>query len=219
MDDLATRAARHAALGDPVRLAIVDELAGSDRSPVELRRRLNLESNLLAHHLDVLEAAQLVIRTRSSGDGRRRYVRLRVEGWDELGARPIRSAGPALFLCSGNSARSPLAAALWTAQTGRSAASAGTHPASRVHPGAVAAAVRAGVDLHGVVPRSLDEVDEWPELVVTVCDRAHEELAGHPGYERWFHWCVPDPVSDGRSSAFDTAVDVLRRRIDLLVAA
>ncbi|MCB1262135.1 MAG: winged helix-turn-helix transcriptional regulator, partial [Acidimicrobiales bacterium] len=70
------RAARHAALGDPVRLAIVDELSTSDRAPVELRRRLDLASNLLAHHLDVLEAVGLIERSRSSGDGRRRYVHL-----------------------------------------------------------------------------------------------------------------------------------------------
>lgn len=217
--DRLRRARGHAALGDPARLAIVDELAGSDRSPVELRRRLGIESNLLAHHLDVLEEAGLVTRTRSSGDGRRRYVGLRFDALDDLSARPARAAGPALFLCSGNSARSPLAAALWSARTGRSAASAGTHPAPRVHPGAVAAAERAGVDLERVVPRSLDEVDDWPELVVTVCDRAHEELAGHSGYERWRHWSVPDPVADGAPAAFDAAVDALRRRIELLVAA
>ena len=73
---LEMRAARHAALGDPVRLAIVDELSVSDRAPVELRRRLGIESNLLAHHLDVLERVGLIERSRSSGDGRRRYVHL-----------------------------------------------------------------------------------------------------------------------------------------------
>ena len=50
-----SRAARHAALGDPVRLAIVDELAVSDLAPVELHERIGIASNLLAHHLDVLE--------------------------------------------------------------------------------------------------------------------------------------------------------------------
>ena len=38
-----------------MRLGIVDELASSDRAPIELRRRFGLPSNLLAHHLDVLE--------------------------------------------------------------------------------------------------------------------------------------------------------------------
>ncbi len=41
------RAARHAALGDPTRLAIVDELTWSDRSPVELQQLTGIASNLL----------------------------------------------------------------------------------------------------------------------------------------------------------------------------
>ena len=73
---LPVRAARHAALGDPVRLTIVDELGMSDRSPVELRSMVAIESNLLAHHLDVLESVGMIRRSKSSGDGRRRYVHL-----------------------------------------------------------------------------------------------------------------------------------------------
>jgi ArsR family transcriptional regulator, arsenate/arsenite/antimonite-responsive transcriptional repressor / arsenate reductase (thioredoxin) len=52
---LLARAAVHAALGEPARLAIVEELATSDRSPKELADRLAIPSNLLAHHLEVLE--------------------------------------------------------------------------------------------------------------------------------------------------------------------
>ena len=70
------RAAVHAALGDPVRLAMVDDLAVSDRSPGELAERFGLRGNLLAHHLDVLEDAGVIERFRSAGDQRRRYVRL-----------------------------------------------------------------------------------------------------------------------------------------------
>ena len=44
----------HAALGDSHRLAIVDDLIVSDRSPRELSARLGIASNLLAHHLEVL---------------------------------------------------------------------------------------------------------------------------------------------------------------------
>ena len=76
IDDLHERATRHAALGDPMRLAIVDQLAVSDRAPVELRRLIGIESNLLAHHLGVLEEVGMINRSRSSGDGRRRYVHL-----------------------------------------------------------------------------------------------------------------------------------------------
>mgnify|MGYP001408465259 CR=1 FL=1 len=41
-DALQARAAVHAALGEPARLAIVEELATSDRSPKELADRLAL---------------------------------------------------------------------------------------------------------------------------------------------------------------------------------
>ncbi|HEY6530877.1 MAG TPA: hypothetical protein VIY72_01140 [Acidimicrobiales bacterium] len=210
---LVERAQLHAALGDPVRLAIADELVVSDRSPNELRELLDLESNLLTHHLDVLEAAHLIERSRSSGDGRRRYVHLRVARLSELGPVTDRPFGPALFVCTANSARSQIAAAVWTRVTGQPASSAGTHPSERVHPGAVAAARRRGLDLRGSTPRHLPDVGELPPLVVTVCDRAHEELA--PPHE-WLHWSVPDPVPDGSRAAFDAAVHELESRIGSL---
>jgi protein-tyrosine-phosphatase len=213
--DLARRAARHAALGDAHRLAIVDELGSSDRSPAELQVLLGCPSNLLAHHLDVLAAAGLVTRHRSSGDGRRRYVTLAPEALTSLMARGLRTAPTVLFVCTANSARSQLAAVLWRALTAAPATSAGTHPARRVHPGAVAAARRAGIDLAAAVPRSLDEVAAWPELVITVCDRAHEEMATSP---TWLHWSIPDPVPTGTAAAFDRSVRDLRRRITSLVA-
>lgn len=204
------RAAIHAALGDPVRLRLVDELAVSDRSPMELRRRVEVESNLLAHHLDVLEGVGLVERSRSSGDGRRRYVHLlrhRLSGLTP--GRPV-EIGPAMFVCTANSARSQLAAALWHELTGAAADSAGTAPADRVHPAAVAAARRAGLDLSTAEPRALRADEALPSLVVTVCDRAHEEAAA----ESWLHWSIPDPVEAGTDVAFDAAVRELRGRIE-----
>jgi protein-tyrosine-phosphatase len=211
----AERAARHGALGDPARLAIVDELATSDRAPVELRRLLDLESNLLAHHLDVLERVGIIERSRSSGDGRRRYVHLRPGALAGLLPRPALGGRRALFVCTRNSARSQLAAALWNSLTGRRAESAGTHPADRVHPGAVAAAARSGLSLVSQSPRSIGDVAELPSLVVTVCDQAHEELDPPAS---WLHWSVPDPVGVGTAQAFDATVAELRMRIEALSA-
>jgi ArsR family transcriptional regulator, arsenate/arsenite/antimonite-responsive transcriptional repressor / arsenate reductase (thioredoxin) len=210
------RAARHAAMGDPARLAIVDELSVSDRAPVELRRLLGMESNLLAHHLDVLERVGLIERSRSSGDGRRRYVHLLGDALE--GLAPGRRIGPgrALFVCSANSARSQLAAALWHQATGEPAESAGTHPADRVHPGAIAAATRAGLDLGSATPHDLGEIAVLPPLVITVCDRAHEELDAH---DAWLHWSIPDPVPVGTKAAFDATLIELRDRIRVLVGA
>lgn len=210
MSTLEVRADRHAALGDPIRLAIVDELVRSDCSPVELRRRFGLESNLMTHHLDVLERAGLITRTRSSGDGRRRYVHVHRAALADLVPGTRVQPRRALFVCTRNSARSQLAAALWRATTGAPAESAGTHPAAQVHPAAVAAAERAGLDLSGAAPRSLNEVRPIPPLVVTVCDRAHEELDPD---DSWWHWSLADPVADGRRGAFDRTVADLRERI------
>ncbi len=207
---LEQRASLHAALGDPVRLAMMDELAVSDRSPVELRHLVGIESNLLAHHLDTLENVGLIERSRSSGDGRRRYVHLLPERLAGLVPGRRVELGPALFVCSANSARSQLAAALWQELTGAGADSAGTHPAERVHPAAVAAAERAGLDLSSAEPRAIEPNETFPPLVITVCDRAHEEISGE---QSWLHWSIPDPVPVASSAAFDTALSELRGRI------
>jgi ArsR family transcriptional regulator, arsenate/arsenite/antimonite-responsive transcriptional repressor / arsenate reductase (thioredoxin) len=209
VDSVARRAAVHAALGEPVRLAIVEDLAVSDRSPKELSARFSVPANLLAHHLDVLEGVGLIERFVSAGDRRRRYVRLQRAPLARLGVTAETPAGPMVFVCSHNSARSQLAAALWTVRTGRVATSAGTHPADRVHPGAVAAASRAGLDLSGAEPRRFD-AGRPADLVVTVCDQAHEELDPKPG---WWHWSLPDPVEDGRAAAFDAVITELDDRI------
>jgi protein-tyrosine-phosphatase len=212
---LALRSARHAALGDPVRLAIVDELTVTDLGPIELQHLVDIPSNLLAHHLDVLEQVGLISRTRSSGDGRRRYVHFHRDALDALTSGRRRPAQRALFVCTHNSARSQLAAALWTQLTGQHADSAGTHPAGRVHPGAVAAGRRAGLDLTRAHPKRLDDLRRRPALVVTVCDRAHEELRAEP---EWLHWSVPDPVPNPTRAAFDATIAELRSRISGLVA-
>jgi len=46
--EIERRAAVHAALGEPLRLAIVDELSSSDRAPSDLAARFGLAGNLLA---------------------------------------------------------------------------------------------------------------------------------------------------------------------------
>ena len=104
---LEERARAYAALGEPSRLAIIDRLAHGDLASGELAAELGLPTNLMAHHLQVLEQAGLVERRRSEGDGRRAYVRRTATCNRLLGSdatpRPHRVA----FVCSANSARSP----------------------------------------------------------------------------------------------------------------
>jgi protein-tyrosine-phosphatase len=102
---------------------------------------------------------------------------------------------------------------LWRERTGEDADSAGTHPAERVHPGAVAAAKRAGLELTSAQPRALVPTDADVDVVITVCDRAHEELNAPPD---WLHWSIADPVEVGRAQAFDAAVAELDSRITAL---
>jgi ArsR family transcriptional regulator, arsenate/arsenite/antimonite-responsive transcriptional repressor / arsenate reductase (thioredoxin) len=211
---LAARTHIHSALSDPHRLAIVDELTLSDRSPRELERMLLIGSNLLAHHLRVLEEAGLVERISSSADRRSKYLHLLHEPLDQLGvSAPLLSARHVLFVCTGNSARSQLAEAVWNQTSPVPAQSAGTRPAQEVHPGAVAAAAKAGFDLARARPRSVGEVANSPQLVITVCDVARAELGDLPSDVTWLHWSIPDPAPIGTAPAFNQALSEVRARV------
>lgn len=206
---LERRVAVHAALADPARLRITDTLADGDASPSELAAMLAMPSNLLAHHLRVLEDAGIVTRHRSQGDKRRTYLRLNPRALTALNEEPERAAHRVLFVCTANSARSHLAAALWRQASSIPAASAGTHPATEIHPGAIAAAQRHYLLLPRVHPASISDVREDGDLIVTVCDLAHEEL-DEPAA---LHWSVPDPVPAGDPGGFDAAVTELADRV------
>ena len=103
----------HAALGDPARLAIVDMLTLGDTSPGEVGRLLGIPSNLVAHHLKVLQDVGLTERTRSEGDRRRTYLRLVPQALAGLTPPSLQRPPRLVFVCTQNSARSQLAAALW----------------------------------------------------------------------------------------------------------
>ena len=210
--DVTVRAAVHAALADPARLQIIDTLSAGDTSPSELAAMLAMGSNLLAHHLHVLQQAGLITRRRSDGDRRRTYLQL-IPGALETLTRPAaRTAGRVLFVCTANSARSHLAAALWRRASTLPAASAGTHPAAHIEPGAIAAARRHRLPLRRLRPRHISDVRHDGDLVITVCDLAHEEL----GPQAAVHWSVPDPVPAGDPESFDQALAELSHRVDRL---
>ncbi|WP_028047476.1 ArsR family transcriptional regulator [Cellulomonas sp. URHE0023] len=208
--EIERRAALHAVLSDPGRLAVVELLSLGDRSPSELSTETGMASNLIAHHVGILVEHGLVGRRRSEGDRRRTYLHLIPDvavvpaGWALPRPRRV------LFVCTANSARSHLAVALWRGASHVDAASAGTHPASTVSPSAVAVAERHHLSLQGVVPRLFDDVRRDGDLVVTVCDNAHEEM----GHRADLHWSVPDPVRVGDDAAFDAAFDEIARRVE-----
>lgn len=207
-DAFRVRVAKHAALADPARLRIVDLLTLGDFSPTELQAELGMASNLLSHHLRALEEAGLTARHRSEADRRRSYLRLAAGALEGLVPGAGQSARRVLFVCTRNSARSQLAAALWKQVSDIPTISAGTHPADRIARRAIEVARRHGLDLADTPPRLLDPAAEG-DLMVTVCDNAHEELASLGGV----HWSVPDPLRLGTDEAFERAFKEIADRI------
>ncbi len=124
------------------------------------------------------------------------YLQLIPESLEVLVPSAARRAERVVFVCTQNSARSQLAVAVWNRRSALPAASAGTHPAAEVHPSAVAAAARRKLSMHPQTPRHLDDTVTPADLVIAVCDNAHEELP---------------------ADAFDRALDELIVRIDHLV--
>ena len=214
---LVSRARVHAALGDPARLAIVDTLTLGDASPGEIGADLGMPTNLIAHHVKVLQGAGLVVRTRSEGDRRRTYLRLDPAVLASLTPPSLQAGERVVFVCTHNSARSQLAAALWRDRVGGQAASAGTRPAARVHPRAVKVAHRHGLALDPAGTAHVADVVRDGDLVISVCDNAHEDLAG-PARPR-LHWSIPDPVRVGTDEAFEAAYTDVEDRITRLAPA
>ncbi|TDE22035.1 arsenate reductase ArsC, partial [Nonomuraea mesophila] len=106
-----------------------------------------------------------------------------------------------LFACTGNSARSPIAAALLRHRGGGhvEVMSAGSHPKARMHPNAVRVLREEyGLDLAGVRPRHLDAVDPRRfSHLISLCDKVRE---AHPAFgerPRPTHWSIPDPAATG----------------------
>jgi protein-tyrosine-phosphatase len=206
---LGRRAAVHSALGDLARLAIVDMLIAGDLSASTLGDALGIRSNLLAHHIGVLDRAGVLRRIRSEGDRRRSYLSLVPGVLDSLIPDSAVTGPRIVFVCTENVARSQLAAAIWADASVVPVTSAGTHPGVEIHPGALAAARRRQLRLAPRKPRAVDVVIQPGDIVITVCDRANEELAATHR-----HWSVPDPVKPATEEAFDLAVDELATRIE-----
>ena len=131
-----------------------------------------------------------------------------------------------LILCTGNSARSQMAEALFNSMgKGRIVAeSAGSSPAARVNPLAISTLAESGVEWRGHAPRGIDGLVEQPwDFVITVCDNAREACPVFPKRTATAHWGMPDPAEHAgtdaeRAAAFRDAFRLLRRRIELMLA-
>lgn len=102
-----------------------------------------------------------------------------------------------LILCTGNSCRSQMAEGfLKSFAPGLEVHSAGTHPASQVHPLAVRVMREAGIDIAGNRPKSVEQFLDQPfEYVITVCDHARETCPVFTGLvAHRLHIGFEDPV-------------------------
>ncbi len=202
----------HAALSDIARLQITDTLLAGDASPSELAAMLAMPSNLLAHHLHVLEQAGIITRRRSDGDRRRTYLQLVPGALDSL-ARPQPARRCGYCSCAPPTRR----ARTWPPRCGVGPAMSRRYRPAPILPRRSIPAPSppphaATCRCPGCGPGYISEVRHEGDLVVTVCDLAHEEL----GEATAVHWSVPDPVPAGDPASFDAALAQLADRVGRL---
>jgi protein-tyrosine-phosphatase/DNA-binding transcriptional ArsR family regulator len=205
-----------------LRWKLLTALADSDLRVRELVEQVDEPQSLVSYHLRLLREGGLVTAGRSSFDGRDSYHHLDLDrcagALAETGAAlhptlragaaspaAVRRPGPrraaVLFVCTGNSGRSPIAEALLRhyAAGSVSVASAGTRPRPHLHP----ATVRVlndefGIDTAPQQPRGLDTLTRRRfDQVITLCDKARETSLDFPHHPRRSHWSIPDPAAAG----------------------
>ena len=141
----------------------------------------------------------------------------------DVRSRPADQAAAArkrvLFLCSHNSARSQMAEAFLRslAPDRFEVQSAGTK-ATRVHPLAIAAMRELGIDISAQKSKSVEDVGEVWDVVVTVCD-AQCPVPPRSGMK--LSWRFPDPsaatgTEEERLIAFRKVRDGIRARVGVL---
>ena len=222
------------------------ELASGDRRVRELVAAAGQRQNLVSYHLRQLRAGGLVTARRSSFDGRDTYYSLDLDGCAQAlagaasalhpGLALLPAAGPeqaavpgaarrrVLFVCTGNSSRSPMAEGLLRYRAGArvEAASAGIRPRP-LHPDAVAVMRdRYRIDIAGHRPVPVETAArERFDFVISLCDKAREACPEFPGRPRLIHWSLPDPaVGEGGLAgypAFERAAAGLDARIGFLL--
>jgi ArsR family transcriptional regulator, arsenate/arsenite/antimonite-responsive transcriptional repressor / arsenate reductase (thioredoxin) len=233
-------------LAEPVRWRLVRELACGDQRVRELVAATGQPQNLVSYHLRQLREGGLVTARRSSFDGRDTYYSLNLPGCSRalaaagaalhpaLGEMPEAAARPGpsterrrvLFVCTGNSSRSPMAEALlrYRAAGRIRSASAGIRP-KPVHPYAAAVMQdRYRIDISRHRPTHVDAVaSDRFDCVISLCDKAREASPEFSGRPDRIHWSLPDPAAGEGGlagyAAFERTADELDTRIQFLLPA
>jgi protein-tyrosine-phosphatase/DNA-binding transcriptional ArsR family regulator len=209
--------------GHPLRWRLLIELAHSDLRVRELVTLTGQAQNLVSYHLRLLRDSGLVTASRSSFDGRDSYYHLDLDRCaqaltgtgaalhpalhlDRTTPAPVNQRGPrltVLFVCTGNSARSPIAEALLRHHTAGhiEAISAGSRPRPRLHPDTVRVLRdHFGIDIADQRPQHLDTLSGRRfDYTITLCDKAREVCLEFGDHARRLHWSIPDPAAAGNS--------------------
>ena len=238
--------------GHGLRWQLLRELARSDRRVRELVAMIGEPQNLVSYHLGKLRSAGLVTMHRSSADGRDVYYHVDLNRCAESLAGAAEELHPGLrqhlvpqppapsptrqtprrvrvlFLCTGNSARSPMAAALLQHRAGEEvrSTSAGSRPKA-LHPHAVRALRDYyGIDLSVHRPQHLERFSTQRfHYVITLCDRVREVCPEFPHHPAYLHWSIPDPNASTSAggvpslAAFRRTAAELDTRIRFLIPA
>lgn len=201
--------------GHPLRWDLLSVLGESDLRVRELADRVGQPQNLVSYHLRLLRDGGLVTATRSSFDGRDSYYHLDLERCADAIADTAAALHPALrpspaaserkspvavlFVCTGNSARSPIAEALLRSHAADrvTVTSAGTRPRPELDPRtARVLADRFDLDISGQRPRHIDTlVGRRFDHLITLCDKAREATREFPGRATRTHWSVAEPTT------------------------
>jgi protein-tyrosine-phosphatase/DNA-binding transcriptional ArsR family regulator len=231
-------------IAHPHRWAILSHLAESDQRVGELTELVGQPQNLVSYHLRELRDAGLVSSRRSSFDGRDTYYRVDLERCGAVLCSTAATLHPALrfvpdagspsprsgkapnvlFLCTGNSARSQMAAALLEHQSGRRvhARSAGSHP-KLLHPNAVRVMAERGIDISGNTTKHFRRyLRSRFAYVVTLCDKVREVCPEFSSGPPTIHWSMPDPSAAGATdeetyAAFERTAAELETRVAQLL--
>lgn len=231
--------------GHPLRWRLLEALSRSDRMVSELTQLVGEPQNLVSYHLGKLRDGRLVSARRSSADRRDTYYtadltqiagRLSATGGTLHPAlrltppprdvsRTKAAKASILFLCTGNSARSPMAEALVRARSGGviKAVSAGSNP-KPLHSNVVRVMRdEHGIDLSRHAPKHFETfADRRFDWVISLCDRVREVCPDFPGHPETVHWSIPNPATgdadDVTYPLFQQTAAELVTRIDFLLA-
>lgn len=233
-------------LADPVRWHLMRELARGDQRVRELVVATGQPQNLVSYHLRQLRGGGLVAARRSSFDGRDIYYSMDLAGCSRALAAAASSLHPGLgflpgtgpgrpvaretarrqvlFVCTGNSSRSPMAEALLGDRGGPRirAFSAGIRP-KPLHPDAAAVMRnRYRIDIAGHLPVHVETLaGQRFDCVISLCDKAREACPAFSGHPARIHWSLPDPAAgEGGLTgypAFERAAAELDTRIRFLL--